>query len=229
MSFQRVTLGICNHMRALGCAARSGVLWLYPYISSHVLNGRWLGFESNKSVFLLLPRIHPILCMTQLKRFSSVLLSYIIPREVAALVVSLAPGIFLVAVQRAIACRSTFTFHWASSSHHVVTYEYSLYDLFPVCPQVLIPELHFLTCRSKSSRQCGYFRHVNISHFTFHMSTGCSHTSPPQLILHKKVCLVFSILAPDDHLRQAAVIGYRNTCVNWKPRKTSGSPVNRDT
>ena len=44
--------------------------------------------------------------------------------------------------------RSTFAFHWASGSHLVVTYEYSLDYLFPVCPQVLIPELHFVTCRA---------------------------------------------------------------------------------
>src|SRR5205807_436 len=48
LSLQRLTLGICNHMRALCCAAHSGVLWSYPYISSYILNGLCLSFESNK-------------------------------------------------------------------------------------------------------------------------------------------------------------------------------------
>ena len=198
-------------MRALCCAARSGVLWSCPYISSYVLNGRCLGFESNKSVFLLLPRIHSILCMTQPKRLPSALLSYIIPREEAALMVLLAPGIFPRRSSTSDCLsldvrRSRFTGPAAVILLSPMSIPSTISSLSAPSSdsRIALPDL-----QSKPSHQCGYSRHVTISHFTFHIShfnvngTGYSHTSSAQLILHKKVCLVFRpflVLAPDDHL-----------------------------
>ena len=117
-----------------------------------------------KIVFLL-PRIHLIQCMTRPKRVSSARSPFLrhILRKKCCKALSLP-------------CRSTFTFHLITGSASdclsfyvyvslgrsrlIVIYEYYLLYLFLVSLQVLISRIALPRLRSKSSHQCGYFRHV---------------------------------------------------------------------